>query len=84
MGINRIGPPCPECGSLTTDIRRTLRTPEGHFYRQRECPSCAHKFHTVQHTEIVAPREAVATRRYDASIHWPAFRDYFVKLLTQC
>lgn len=84
MAVNRIGPPCPECGCLTTDIKRTLRSPEGHFYRQRVCPSCDHRFSTVQHTEIVAPREAVRTRRYDVSINWPAFRSYFAKLLAPC
>ena len=84
MAVNRLGPPCPECGSLTTDIERTLRSPEGHFFRKRKCPCCSHRFATVQHTEIVAPREAVTTRRYDVSIYWPAFRSYFSKLLTSC
>ena len=84
MAVNRLGPPCPECGSLTTDIIRTLRSPEGHFLRQRKCPCCSHRFSTVQHTEIVAPAESVHTRRYDVTIHWHTFRSYFAKLLTPC
>ena len=84
MGVNRIGPPCPQCGCLTTDIQRTRRSPEGHFYRQRDCPSCGHKFSTVQHTEIVAPPGSVQTRAYDVRIRWQNFRSYFAKLLTQC
>lgn len=84
MGVNRMGPPCPECGSLTTDIHRTLRTPEGHFYRQRRCPSCNHKFSTVQHTEIVAPPGSVKGFTRHVSIDWSNFRAYFAKLITQC
>lgn len=84
MAVNRLGPPCPECGSLTTDIKRTLRSPEGHFLRKRICPSCSHRFTTVQHTEIIAPPGSVHTRRYDVTIHWQNFRSYFAKLLTPC
>lgn len=84
MAVNRLGPPCPECGSLTTDVKRTLRTSEGHFLRMRVCPSCSHRFNTVQHTEIVAPPGSVHTRRYDVTINWQNFRSYFAKLLTPC
>lgn len=84
MAVNRLGPPCPECGSLTTDIKRTLRSPEGHFLRTRVCPCCSHRFATVQHTEIVAPPGSVRTRRYDVTIHWSNFRSYFAQLLASC
>jgi transcriptional regulator NrdR family protein len=84
MATNRLGPPCPQCGSLVTDIKRTSRSAEGHFWRSRECPCCGHRFQTLQHTEIVAPRGAVRWRDRTVRIDWSAFRSYFTKLIAAC
>jgi len=67
MAVNRMGPPCPECGSLLTDVIRTNRTEDGHFVRHRSCPCCGHRFHTVQTAEYVARND---------SIKWVANRTY--------
>jgi len=82
MGINRQGPPCPECGCLTTDVNRTNRTPEGHFWRRRDCPSCGSHFQTIQHTEIVAPKGTVRWHGRIVHVNWSLFRDYFASLVT--
>ena len=84
MATNRIGPPCPECGALTTDIERTLRTSEGHFVRKRVCPNCEHRFATLQHTEIVAPPGSYQGHARNVSINWGALRLYFARLITAC
>ena len=84
MGINRMGPPCPECGCLTTDIKRTTRSAEGHFWRRRDCPSCSHNFQTIQHSEIVIPPGSVKWRGHTVRINWADFRSYFAKLVTTC
>ncbi len=81
MGVNRSGPPCPECGCLTTDVNRTSRSAEGHFYRRRDCPSCGYRFQTVQHTEIVAPAGAVSWERHTVRVDWAQLRDYFTQLV---
>lgn len=60
MGANRCGPPCPECGSLVTDVNRTCRSAEGHFWRRRDCPSCGARFQTIQSRELVTPPESGA------------------------
>jgi hypothetical protein len=67
MATNRMGPPCPECGSLVTDVIRTCRTEEGHFVRRRGCPCCGYRFNTAQPTEFVAPK---------GSVKWWADRTY--------
>ena len=84
MALNRIGPPCPECGSLTTDVERTLRSSEGHFLRKRICPSCGHRFSTLQHTEIVAPPGSFHGHTRRVSINWRVLRSYFAKLVASC
>ena len=61
MAANRMGPPCPNCGSLVTDVKSTHRSKDGDFVRRRACPVCEHRFNTVQ------PREAVAHTR---SVQW--------------
>jgi transcriptional regulator NrdR family protein len=83
MAVNRMGPPCPECGCLVSDITRTNRSAEGHFWRRRDCPSCGHHFQTVQHAEIVAPRGTVSWRYRTVQIKWANFRNHFTQLVAQ-
>lgn len=82
MGVNRSGPPCPECGSLITDVSRTSRSPEGHFCRRRDCPSCGAHFMTIQHAELVAPKGSVRWQNHIVHVNWSQFRAYFASLLT--
>jgi transcriptional regulator NrdR family protein len=74
MAVNRLGPPCPECNSLTTNVASTHRSADGGFYRQRTCPCCRHSFHTVQPPEhLTAPGQVQwAGRR--AVINWLLYR----------
>jgi transcriptional regulator NrdR family protein len=51
MASNKLGPPCPECGSHLTDVVSTVRTDDRGFWRSRKCPCCGYKFHTVQQPE---------------------------------
>mgnify|MGYP003347139222 FL=1 len=81
MAINRMGPPCPECGSLVTDVNRTTRSAEGHFWRRRDCPSCGAHFQTIQHAEIVAPTGAVTWKYRKVHIQWHKCRERFAALL---
>jgi transcriptional regulator NrdR family protein len=81
MGFNRIGPPCPECGSLMTDTLRTMRTLDGDFVRRRECPVCKHRFYTVQVKELIAPSNSVKwikSRQY--LVRWQQFRSQLESL----
>ena len=81
MATNRMGPPCPECGSLTTDVNRTARSKEGHFWRRRDCPICGHHFQTIQHSEVVVPPGAVSWDYRKVRVHWSYLREYFASLL---
>lgn len=81
MAVNRMGPPCPECGCLVTDVNRTSRSTEGHFWRRRDCPSCGAHFQTIQHAEIVAPKGAVSWQSRRVSIDWRALRNQLIKLV---
>lgn len=81
MGINRIGPPCPKCGSLSTTVYRTVRTPDHHFWRQRICASCEHRFTTIQPTEIVAPKGSASWFGRTVFINWAPLRPFFAQLL---
>lgn len=81
MAVNRSGPPCPECGSLVTDVNRTVRTNTGDFWRRRDCPSCGVTFFTVQAAELVAPAGSVSWHYRIPTIHWAKFRNYFAELL---
>jgi transcriptional regulator NrdR family protein len=53
MPANKMGPPCPSCGSHLTDVVSTNRTADRGFWRLRKCPACDHRFHTVQQPEMV-------------------------------
>jgi len=81
MGINRIGPPCPSCGCLTTDIIRTCRTSSGDFYRRRKCPSCGHRFSTIQMAEIVTAPLSVSWKHREPIINWRTMTDRLIGLL---
>jgi len=62
MAMNKIGPPCPECGSHLTDVVSTVRTVDQGFWRSRKCPACGHRFHTGQQPEKVV---------VDGAVSWP-------------
>lgn len=83
MAVNRSGPPCPECGSLVTDVNRTARTSTGDFWRRRDCPSCGHRFQTVQPAELIAPKGSVGWEYRTAVIHWAKFRSHFATLISR-
>jgi transcriptional regulator NrdR family protein len=75
MSVNRIGPPCPECGSLTTDVISTCRNETQEFLRRRKCPICEHRFSTVQRNEVVVkenvwPNRSVAWKGRKFTINW--------------
>ncbi|NCU71534.1 MAG: hypothetical protein EBY66_00730 [Candidatus Fonsibacter lacus] len=55
-----MGPPCPNCGSHLTDIASTARTADRGFWRLRKCPSCGHRFHTVQQPEMIVIKGTVS------------------------
>ena len=59
MAANKMGPPCPECGSHLTDVMSTVRTDDRGFWRARKCPSCNHRFHTVQPPESLVIKDTV-------------------------
>jgi C4-type Zn-finger protein len=61
MGANRMGPPCPECGSQVTDVISTRSSAHNDKVRRRSCFCCGHKFYTVQPAEMIAD---------NTSIHW--------------
>jgi len=81
MGTNRMGLPCPACGSLLTDVKRTCRSSDGHFWRQRACPSCGASFHTVQPAEVHCPSGSVSWHYRIPTIHWAKFRQHFSELV---
>lgn len=70
MAVNRIGPPCPACNCLTTDVVRTVRSTDGGFHRSRICPSCNHKFFTIQPKEIITDGKGVTWQRRKITIDW--------------
>lgn len=70
MSSNRMGPPCPKCGSLLTGVTRTCRSKHGDFARKRECPSCGHGFMTMQPAELIAGPGDVHWQGHVISIDW--------------
>jgi len=70
MGINRMGPPCPNCGSLTTDVLTTFRTAEGDFVRRRLCPCCEHRFYTAQPCEVSIRVRSMTWKNRVPTIFW--------------
>ena len=83
MGANRMGPPCPNCGSEITDVKSTYRSAEGDFVRRRVCPACNHRFYTAQPTEVLLHRTSVQWRGRVPTIFWEdvltAFKHILVK-----
>jgi DNA-directed RNA polymerase subunit RPC12/RpoP len=59
MPANKMGPPCPECGSQLTDVSTTERADDRSFWRSRKCVTCGHRFHTVQQPEQYAIKGTV-------------------------
>ena len=59
MASNKMGPPCPNCGSHLSDVVSTVRTDDHGFWRSRKCPACNHRFHTVQTPEMLALSDTV-------------------------
>ena len=70
MGANRMGPPCPKCGSLITDVKSTYRSEEGDFIRRRLCPSCNYRFYTAQPTEALIHSRSVQWKGRTPTIFW--------------
>jgi transcriptional regulator NrdR family protein len=83
MGANRMGPPCPNCGSEITDVKSTYRSAEGDFVRRRVCPACNYRFYTAQPTEALLHRRSVEWRGRVPTIFWEdvltAFKHILVK-----
>ena len=74
MATNKMGPPCPNCGSHLTDVASTNRTVDRGFWRLRKCPCCNHRFHTVQQPEILEVKGTVTWlakgKRRTAQVDW--------------
>ena len=70
MAVNRLGPPCPECGSLITRVVTTARSGEGGFYRRRHCQQCDHRFHTAQPAEILIHTNVFVWTNRNLQIDW--------------
>lgn len=81
MAVNRIGPPCPGCGSLTTDVLMTRRSAAGDFHRRRSCPACKHRFNTIQMAEIIAPPLSVKWKNRQFTINWRRLSTHLFSLL---
>ena len=82
MTFNRMGPPCPYCGSYVTDVKTTVRSLAGDFWRRRDCPSCGRHFNTAQHAEIIATKDVITWHHRKVEINWRACRTYFATLVT--
>lgn len=83
MPSNRLGLPCPQCGHTSPLSIRVRRTPEGHFWRRRECPECGHRYSTVQLAEMLEVPGSVGWRNRRVSINWSPFRAQFARALTE-
>jgi len=74
MASNKMGPPCPNCGSHLSDVVSTVRTDDKGFWRHRKCPSCGHRFHTVQPPEMFALSDTVTWelkgKRREPKVDW--------------
>lgn len=71
MALNKLGPPCPNCGSHITRVVTTARDGHNSFYRRRHCEFCDHRFTTAQPAEIVAPSLVFAwSRQKLMNINW--------------
>ena len=81
MSVNRIGPPCPECNSLTTDVITTSRSVHGEFYRRRVCPICGYRFNTIQPSEMIAPPLSVKWKGRKVHINWRRVSQQILALL---
>lgn len=81
MSVNRIGPPCPACGSLTTDVITTCRSETGDFHRRRKCPCCEYRFNTIQMAEIIAPPMSVKWKNRKVTINWRRLSKQLLSLL---
>ena len=77
MAANRMGPPCPKCGSLVTDVASTHRSEGGDFVRRRICPICENRFNTVQPREAVAHRRSVQWKNNLATIFWQDLGSFY-------
>jgi transcriptional regulator NrdR family protein len=81
MSVNRMGPPCPACGSLTTDVMRTCRSETGDFHRRRKCPCCNHRFNTIQMRELLAPPTSAKWKDRKVTINWRRVSKQLLSLL---
>ena len=83
MGANRMGPPCPNCGSQITDVGSTYRSKEGDFVRRRICIACDHRFYTAQCAEVLVSRRDLQWKGRVPTLLKEDIRDMFHALLQQ-
>lgn len=63
---------CPSCGSDTTRVVSVIKGGEGEtILRRRHCPSCEHRWYTLQQPEEILAKHAVSFYRKDGNS--PAF-----------
>ena len=71
MALNKMGPPCPNCGALISRVVMTARDDISGFYRRRHCQFCDHRFVTAQPAEIItSPTAFKWNQRSLAKINW--------------
>ena len=70
MAANHMGPPCPACGSLCTDVVSTRKSVNRDIVRRRECPACKGRFTSVQAGEVVAPAGAIRWSNRKIFVDW--------------
>lgn len=80
MAVNRLGPPCPNCGCLVTNVLQTKRNEVQEFARRRQCPCCGTRFTTVQSPEIIVrsvwPNNAIRHVGKSFKIAWELVADW--------
>jgi len=82
MAANRMGAPCPKCGSQVTDVIMTRSTKDNDKIRRRHCFSCGHRYYTVQPAEMVADRSSIKwiRRNHRCTIDWWDFQEPLKRL----
>lgn len=63
---------CPNCGHNPSKVVSVVKGGEGDtILRRRHCPSCDHRWYTLQEPELLLPKHAVSFYRKDGNA--PAF-----------
>ena len=64
MGVNALGPECPNCGAWVTRVIYTGMESEcTHVIRRRHCQYCDHRFYSAQEIERLAEVKWVPGRK---------------------